>query len=122
MSDIMRHTDGARRAPKPKPEGKDARQRPYRSVLKGLVRQKGVVTIPQTIRQQLDLEEGDEVIFSVEDGKVVLTPATVVPRDQMWFWTPEWQTREAEADADLAAGNSTTYDSEEEFLNALKAA
>jgi AbrB family looped-hinge helix DNA binding protein len=120
MSDIMRHSDGKRRTAKPKPEGKDPRQRPYRSVLKGLVRQKGVVTIPQTIRQQLDLEEGDEVIFSVEDGKIVLTPATVVPRDQMWFWTPDWQAREAEADADLAAGNSTTYDSDEEFLKALK--
>jgi len=79
------------------------------------------VTIPQTIRQQLDLEEGDEVIFSVEDGKVVLTPAALVPRDQMWFWTPKWQAREAEADADLAAGSSTTYDNDEEFLNALKA-
>jgi hypothetical protein len=52
----------------------------------------------------------------VEDGKVVLTPAAVVPRNQMWFWTPEWQAREAEADADLAVGSSTTYDSDEEFL------
>jgi hypothetical protein len=39
--------------------------------------------------------------------------------DQAWFWTPEWQAKEREADADLAAGNFTRYDSDEEFLRAL---
>ena len=36
--------------------------------------------------------------------------------DQAWFWTPEWQAKEREADADLAAGRGTFYDSAEEFL------
>lgn len=41
--------------------------------------------------------------------------------EQAWFWTPEWQAREREADADLAAGRGTTYGSDEEFLAALDA-
>lgn len=41
--------------------------------------------------------------------------------DQAWFWTPEWQAGEAEADADLAAGRSTVHHSEDEFLEALDA-
>ena len=40
--------------------------------------------------------------------------------DQAWFWTPEWQAGEKAADADLAAGRSTVYDSDEAFLKALE--
>lgn len=99
-----------------------SRRRMVRSAsARGSVRTKGVVTIPQEIRRLVDLNEGDEVIFTVEDGKVVLTPAAIIPRDQAWFWTPQWQAKEAEADAEAAAGEGTVYHSDEEFLAALKA-
>ena len=39
--------------------------------------------------------------------------------EQAWFWTPEWQAREREANADIAAGRGTFYDSAEAFLGAL---
>lgn len=39
--------------------------------------------------------------------------------DQAWFWTPEWQAGEHEADADIAAGRGTRYRGDEEFLAAL---
>ena len=39
---------------------------------------------------------------------------------QVWFRTPEWQAGEKAADADLAAGRSTVYDSDEAFLKALE--
>lgn len=39
--------------------------------------------------------------------------------DQTWFWTPEWQAKEREADADIAAGRVTYFDSDEAFLDAL---
>lgn len=87
--------------------------------MRGSIRTKGVITIPQDIRRQVDLGEGDEVIFTVEDGRVVLTPAAVIPRDQAWFWTPEWQAREAEAEADIAAGRVIRHHSDAEFLASL---
>lgn len=40
--------------------------------------------------------------------------------DQAWYWTPEWQAGEAEADADRMAGRSTRYHSDEEFLASLR--
>ena len=83
------------------------------------IRRKGVVTIPQQVREALHLTEGDQLLVAVEDGRIVLTPAAVVPRDQAWFWTPEWQAKEAEADADRAAGRVTEYATDEEFLGAL---
>lgn len=54
-----------------------------------------------------------------EQGRIVLTPALSIPADQAWFWTPEWQARIAEAEADRIEGNSTVYPSGEEFLAAL---
>jgi hypothetical protein len=42
-----------------------------------------------------------------------------IDTDQAWFWTPEWQAGEREADADIAAGRGTLYASDQEFLAAL---
>lgn len=39
--------------------------------------------------------------------------------EQAWFWTPEWQAKEREADADIAAGRGTFYGSAEAFLDDL---
>lgn len=83
------------------------------------LRAKGGITLPQAVRERLHLEEGDQVIVTEQDGSIVLTPATVIPRDQEWFWTPEWQAKEAEADADKATGRYTRFNSDEDFLNAL---
>jgi hypothetical protein len=35
---------------------------------------------------------------------------------QAWFWTEEWQRKEREADADIAAGRVIHFDSDEELL------
>jgi hypothetical protein len=42
--------------------------------------------------------------------------------DQAWFWTPEWQAGEREADAEIAAGRGQVFGSDEEFLAVLEAA
>lgn len=39
---------------------------------------------------------------------------------QAWFWTSEWQSKEREADDDLAAGRGTTFASDDELLAALE--
>jgi len=39
--------------------------------------------------------------------------------DQAWYWTPEWQAGERQADADKAAGRFTRYQDGEAFLAAL---
>lgn len=84
------------------------------------LRKKGVITIPQDIREQLDLQEGDQLVVAVEDGRIVLTPASVVPDDQAWFWSSEWQSKEREVDEALAEGeHGETYADGESFLRAL---
>jgi AbrB family looped-hinge helix DNA binding protein len=89
----------------------DRRRRPHLTTL--AVRRKGIVTIPESIRQELDLREGDHLVASVEDGRLVLIPASVIPDDQAWFWTPEWQAKEAEADQEIADGGGAVMSAEE---------
>ncbi|MEV7935455.1 AbrB/MazE/SpoVT family DNA-binding domain-containing protein [Kitasatospora sp. NPDC088264] len=82
------------------------------------VRKKGVVTIPQEIREQLDLQEGDQLVVAVEDGRIVLTPASVIPDDQAWFWGAAWQ--EQEVDEAIAEGDrGEVFQDGDAFLQSL---
>jgi hypothetical protein len=64
----------------------------------------------------------DELPDAAVDGAGVLLRGIIkgpVDPDQAWFWTPEWQEGEREAEADKAAGRGDRYNSDEEFLSAL---
>lgn len=58
------------------------------------------------------------MVATVEDGRLVLIPASDIPDDQAWFWTPEWQAKEAEADQEIADGGVAAM-SAEEFIAEL---
>ncbi len=85
------------------------------------IRNKGQVTIPAHIRKAAHLEEGDPVEFELVAEGILLRPGKVIDATQAWFWTPEWQAKEREADAALAEGRSERFASDEEFLAALGA-
>lgn len=92
-----------------------AHHRPH--IRTAVLRARGTVTIPQDVRERLDLAEGDQLVVTVEEDRIVLTPTSVIPDDQAWFWTPEWQAKEAEADQAAARGErGTVFGSGEEFL------
>jgi bifunctional DNA-binding transcriptional regulator/antitoxin component of YhaV-PrlF toxin-antitoxin module len=78
--------------------------------------------LPEKIRRAAGLAEGDTVYLNIEDeGEAGLhVRIRKIDPDQAWFWTPEWQAKEREADEDHAAGRFTTHDSDEEFLSALR--
>jgi hypothetical protein len=64
----------------------------------------------------------EELPDSAVDGAGVLLRGIIkgpIDPDQAWFWTPEWQRGEREAEPEKAAGHSTRYRSDEEFLAAL---
>jgi len=69
------------------------------------LRPKGQVTVPPEIRSLLGVTEGDDLIFYTDEtGRVVVSPAQVIPPEQAWFWSERWQQMEHEAQADLASG------------------
>ncbi len=83
------------------------------------MRGKGQVTLPEEIRRAARLEEGDLLDVEVTAEGILLRPRKVIDATQAWFWTPEWQVGERAAEADLAAGRAETFDSGDEFLDAL---
>lgn len=61
----------------------------------------------------------DDLPDDVVEGTVTLLRKVVLRQidpDQLWFWMPDWQEGEREADAQIAAGEGTIYRSDEEFL------
>jgi antitoxin (DNA-binding transcriptional repressor) of toxin-antitoxin stability system len=47
--------------------------------------------------------------------------ARIVPEEDAWVYSPAWQEKLREAEADLAAGRVQRFDSDEEFLEHLEA-
>ena len=79
------------------------------------------ISIPKKVMEIMDLQPGDEVEFEIEKNTARLIPIKTikVPRDQAWFWTPEWQTKEREADQDISAGRYREFDKIEDLLKDL---
>ena len=64
---------------------------------------KAQTTIPQPVRAALRLKPGDELVYQIEDQRVILSKATRVPAKEDPFGTfDEWNSEaDAKAYADL---------------------
>lgn len=51
---------------------------------------------PKSIIETLGLKEGDNLNIEIENGKIIVKPVVMVPKDQAWFWTDGWQLAEKE--------------------------
>jgi bifunctional DNA-binding transcriptional regulator/antitoxin component of YhaV-PrlF toxin-antitoxin module len=90
------------------------------------VDKRGRGTLPEEVRRDLGLENEDTNLVLLEKtphGTYELVPATLVPKDQLWFHHPEMRRRLEEAEADFRAGRSThteTPDEAQKLLDSLK--
>ena len=80
------------------------------------VRKKAQVTLPQSIRQALNIEEGDFLDAVVKDSEIVLRVKKLVDKEQAWFWTRRWQEGEKEAEEDIRAGRIHSFDNAKEAI------
>ena len=79
------------------------------------------ITIPQNLRRIFRLVVGDYVEMGIKDDALVIRPVKVVHPDQAYFFTKEWQEKEAEADQDIAEGKlAGPFDNAPDALRALK--
>jgi AbrB family looped-hinge helix DNA binding protein len=85
------------------------------------VRSNGQITLPTSIRRQVDLKEGDilEVIVE-EDGSLHLIPKVAIDRSQAYFWTERWQQGERQADQDLKDGRFQDFENMDDFIHSLQ--
>jgi len=84
------------------------------------LRAKGQLTLPDQIRKAAHLEEGDLLDAELTAEGILLRPQELIDATQAWFWSPEWQAGEREADTDRAAGRIESFSSDDEFVGALR--
>lgn len=75
------------------------------------VDKRGRSTLPESVRRDLGIGDDDTTLILLEKtdhGTYELVPASLVPKDQLWFHHPEMEARVAEAEADFRAGRSTS--------------
>ena len=73
----------------------------------------------QQIETDAPADEDDATFWARAATFGFVRPERIDP-DQAWFWTREWIEGEIEASEDIAAGRTTFYGSDEEFLSALR--
>lgn len=79
------------------------------------------ITIPRELFERLGLQPGDLLEVQVEADGLRLMPQKLIPRDQAWFWTGEWQEREREASNAIAGSEvSGPFDTAEELVRHLR--
>ena len=79
------------------------------------------ISIPKSVMEALALKPGDEVELEVKGTTARLIPikSIKVPRDQAWFWTPEWQAKERQANQDLFTKRYRDFESVADLLKEL---
>jgi len=82
-----------------------------------LVKSAVIDRLPEDVVRRVEQGVPVTLVVSRENGRLAMRE---IDPEQAWFWTPEWQEGEREADEDIAAGRVTRYDSDEEFLKYLE--
>ena len=79
------------------------------------------ITIPQGLRDKSNLDVGDYVRVFFQKGDITLRPLKFVEAGQDYFYTKEWQKKEAEADEDIRKGRvAGPFNNVEDAINKLK--
>jgi AbrB family looped-hinge helix DNA binding protein len=79
------------------------------------------ITIPKKAFEKLRLEVGDFLEVDVTEEGLLLIPKKLISKDQVWFWTKEWQEKEKEADEAIAKGEvSGPFKSANELVRHLR--
>ena len=62
------------------------------------------IALPKEIAKTLHLHVNDYLEIHVQGNKIIVEPQLVIPKDQAYFYTPEWHAEETEADKDIREG------------------
>lgn len=64
----------------------------------------GRLTVPAAARRELGLAGEAQFQLEVQDGKLVLQPAVVIPREDLWAYTPQNVAKIRRAQRDIEEG------------------
>lgn len=66
------------------------------------IQRRYTLTIPKSIRKKLQIEEGMEIFWSVEEGKIVLTPKTYKIFHERFTGKPKYETEKDKKEVEEA--------------------
>jgi hypothetical protein len=72
--------------------------------------------------QQAAVQEALDTLLEAGDGSAIqqiVSEALETAAQQRYFWTPEWQAKEREADEAIAKGRVRTFDTVDQMLEFL---
>ncbi|MBU3933955.1 MAG: AbrB/MazE/SpoVT family DNA-binding domain-containing protein [Candidatus Omnitrophica bacterium] len=75
--------------------------------------------LPKEIVTRLHLHINDYLDARVQGTKIILEPQIVIPKDQAYFYTPEWQKEETQAQEDIKKGRVTKTKGTKELFKEL---
>ena len=84
-----------------------------------LIRKHYQITLPEEIRKSFHYKVGDFIEFVMRGSEVILKPKALIDKDQMWFWTREWQEGEKTAQEDIQKGRVKKFSKVEDLLEDL---
>ena len=84
------------------------------------IKQKSQVTIPMTLLKKLKLKIGDKLDIKEKDGRLIITPVMVIPREQDWYWYKEWQEKERKADEELRSRKINSANDTDDLIEQLE--
>ena len=65
------------------------------------------IAIPREIIRDLGLKQEDYIDIYISESKVVLEPKILIPKDQAYFYSEQWQADEKEAEDDIREARVT---------------
>ena len=77
------------------------------------------VAIPRQVAKRLGLKVNDYLDVRVVDNNILLEPQMLVPKEQAYFYTPEWQRDEQKASEDIRKGRVTKTKGLKELFDKL---
>ena len=80
----------------------------------------GTITLPATALPTLQAigKLWQSLVDELQPQVKIKAPK--IDPDQWWFWTPEWQAGERQADLEIKAGLGKTYDNADDLIADLK--
>lgn len=82
------------------------------------LQKRGTITVSNDLRKRLGITPGDPLLVTIENGRLVLTPVSVVPRTLEL--TPKGEKKIREAEEDLKSGRVKQFNTAEELIRDLE--
>ncbi|MDI6907931.1 MAG: hypothetical protein QMC81_10680 [Thermoanaerobacterales bacterium] len=82
------------------------------------VQKRGVISLG-LVKDHLRIAEGDILRVEIEGGRIILSPMVLVPAEQAYFWSEEWQAAEKEAEYDIRNGRTRSFENVDDLLEDL---